>query len=72
LTPLPPRHQLYDLKVDPEERNNLAETNPELTQAFWSALKTIRAGLKADERFEAEEITDPALLERLESLGYVE
>jgi arylsulfatase A-like enzyme len=72
LTPLPPRHQLYDLKVDPEERNNLAETNPELTQAFWSALKTIRAGLKADERFEAEEITDPALLERLESLGYIE
>ena len=72
LTPLPPRHQLYDLSVDPGEHDNLAEVNPELTQAFRSALKTIRAGLKADERFEAPEITDPALLERLKSLGYVE
>jgi arylsulfatase A-like enzyme len=72
LTPLPPRHQLYDLNTDPGEHDNLAETNPELTQEFGSALKTIRAGLKADERFEAPEITDPALLERLESLGYVE
>jgi arylsulfatase A-like enzyme len=72
LTPLPPRHQLYDLSVDPGEHDNLAEVNPELTQAFGSALKTIRAGLKAEERFEAPEITDPALLERLKSLGYVE
>ena len=72
LTQPPPRHQLYDLKVDPEERDNLAETNPELTQAFWSELKTIRARLKADEQFEVQEITDPALLERLESLGYIE
>jgi arylsulfatase A-like enzyme len=72
ITPLPPQHQLYDLSVDPGEQDNLAETNPELTQAFGAALKTIRAGLKADEQFEAPEITDPALLERLKSLGYVE
>jgi arylsulfatase A-like enzyme len=72
MTPLPPRHQLYDLNVDPDEQNNLAETNPELIQKFGSALKTIWVGLKADARFEAPEITDPALLERLQSLGYVE
>ena len=70
--PFPSRHQLYDLKADPDEQDNLAETNPELTRAFWSALETISAGLNADERFEAPEIADPALLERLKSLGYIE
>jgi arylsulfatase A-like enzyme len=72
LTPPPPPRQLYDLDVDPGERDNLTETNPELTQAFRSALKTVRARLKADERLEVPEITDPVLLERLESLGYAQ
>jgi hypothetical protein len=72
ITPPPPKQQLYDLNVDPEELNNLADENPELIAAFESTLKTIRARLKADERTEAPEITDPELLERLRSLGYVE
>ena len=72
LTPPPPPRQIYDLDVDPGEQNNLTETNPELTQAFRSALKPVRARLKADERLEVPEITDPALLERLESLGYAQ
>jgi arylsulfatase len=72
LTPPPPPRQLYNLDVDPGERDNLTETTPELTQAFRSALKTVRAKLKADERLEVPEITDPALLERLESLGYAQ
>jgi arylsulfatase A-like enzyme len=72
MTPTPPQQQLYDLNADPEEWDNLTEENPEITEAFESALKTIRARLKADERIEAPEITDPELLERLRSLGYVE
>jgi arylsulfatase A-like enzyme len=72
MTSPPPRHQLYDLKVDPGEQNNLAGANPELVHAFRSTLKRIRAGLRTGERFQAPEVTNPVLLERLKSLGYIE
>ena len=68
-----PRPELYDLRRDPQELKNLSTTRRaeanELHDRLFSFLKryTPAGGGAAAEK----ELTDPALLERLRSLGYV-
>ena len=64
-----PRPELYDLKNDPKELTNLAETDA-------SRLAQLRTGLEAALRHEAAPpgsaaSSDPQAVERLRSLGYL-
>ncbi|HEY8155856.1 MAG TPA: sulfatase [Myxococcota bacterium] len=79
LTPPPPggsaQLELYDLRADAQERSNLAARDParraELMQQLRSLSRELNASGAAVYR-EASEQPDPALQERLRSLGYVE
>lgn len=67
------RPELYDTRTDPRERNNLFSTRQALAQEMRERLHSVvrrftpAAGGAAAEK----ELTDPALLESLRSLGYV-
>jgi len=69
-----PRIQLYDLRSDPDERHNLADTNPDLVQRFRDMSLTLvkEATSRDTERFKLSKDLDEDLKERLRSLGYVD
>ncbi len=67
-----PRPELYDTRADPKELENLASTRQslagELRNRLYALLRRYTpAGVPGDDKV----LTDPALLERLKSLGYV-
>jgi arylsulfatase A-like enzyme/Flp pilus assembly protein TadD len=66
-----PRPELYDLRDDPGERQNLAPARPTQAQAMRAALATVLDG----ERRQRDASTEPGpsqeLIERLGALGYV-
>lgn len=64
--------QLYDLAADPHEQNDLAVERPQLADAFEQLLLERRPG--GDRIISPEPATgaDPALIERLKSLGYLQ
>ena len=68
-----PRPELYDTRTDPKELKNLYPARQSLGQEMRGRLRSLirrltpAAGGAATEK----ELTDPALLERLRSLGYV-
>lgn len=72
LDPTPPKHQLYDLNADPEERRNLAEARPELAATLREFLENQRQGLRGMPEPELSDPVDPSLRERLRSLGYIQ
>lgn len=68
-----PRPELYDTRTDPDETKNLYTSRQALAHGLHDQLFTLlrrytpaSAAASADK-----ELTDPALLERLRSLGYV-
>lgn len=68
-----PRHELFDLAVDPGETRNLAAEDPERVARMDAALMEWSAanmGLVVADTVEMEAI-DPALLEELRALGYL-
>lgn len=65
------RLELYHLGGDPAERSNVADLHPERTAEMQGRLREHIAGLDLDEFAEAEAV-DPAVLERLRALGYVD
>ncbi len=71
LSPAPPARQLYDLRRDPGETNNLAESETELADAMADAIEDAYAGYADATRLTTPEVLDRKLIERLRSLGYV-
>ena len=75
--PVPLEKQLYDLRDDPGEKNNLAETMPDKTDEMMHLLELIRANEYPAEFFTSGEAQrevpplSPQLLEQLQSLGYL-
>ena len=77
LSPVPPRFQLYDLRRDPGELNNLAESEPKRVRRLHKKLVELiddSQGNSANTTSveSATEAVDPELRERLRSLGYIE
>jgi arylsulfatase A-like enzyme len=71
LKPQPPPQQLYDLTNDPRERVNLAGDHPALARTLSMAMRRALSNLQNTTQLQPPEVTDPALLERLKSLGYL-
>jgi arylsulfatase A-like enzyme len=67
-----PACQLYDLKADPAERENLCATHAKLVAALQATLNEHSAGLDLRQDLPGAEKVDERLVERLRSLGYVE
>jgi arylsulfatase A-like enzyme len=67
-----PEHLLYDLAADPGERWDLAATLPDTLAALRAYLDGTLDGLRQVSMRRAETSLDPATLERLRSLGYVQ
>ena len=64
--------QLYDLKRDPGEKNNLCASRPKLVEALQVTLKQRTSGLDLRQELPDAEAIDERLSERLRSLGYVD
>jgi arylsulfatase A-like enzyme/tetratricopeptide (TPR) repeat protein len=67
-----PRQELYDIRSDPDEQNNLAGSRPEVLRQFEHEL----AGLVAQDRTTSRDgqvpgVIDEASRQRLASLGYI-
>ena len=71
LAPAPPRYQLYDLADDPDERLNLALTQPGLAAAMGGTLRQHWEVLAREIVADPPAGIEPEQLERLRSLGYV-
>ncbi len=71
LLPEPPPQQLYDLIADPEESRNLVADRPELARMLLRILDERFSGFRETLEPETANGIDPAVLERLKSLGYV-
>jgi arylsulfatase A-like enzyme len=72
LLPEPADRQLYDLGSDPIERNNLVQQRRELAEMLHAELERHHGELSGMVDPGPEEEMDPAVLERLKSLGYVQ
>lgn len=71
LNPTPPLQQLYDLSADPGERDNLVPRRPEMVRLLDQMLAERWLGYDVTISPELANEADPALLERLRSLGYL-
>lgn len=71
LHPPPASRQLYDLNSDPLERRNIIDDKPELARAMAKALTAAYATFGDASGFQAPDVADPELMERLKSLGYI-
>ena len=70
--PPPPPVQLYDLTRDPHETTNLADSQPQTVHEMQRLLAVLRAPGADREASPPLDQMDPALRERLRSLGYVQ
>jgi hypothetical protein len=71
LNPTPPPQQLYDLSADPGERDNLVPRRPEMSRLLDQMLAERYLGHDVTIAPELANEADPALLDRLKSLGYL-
>ncbi len=69
-----PRPELYDLRADPGELKNLYPTRQalghEMRDRLYSLIRRFTPRIPRTREESEKELTDPALLERLKSLGY--
>jgi len=65
-----PKPELYDLGSDPGERNNLVSQKPAVAQELSRQLSKLIVDYSAGHELAAKTGLDPALMERLKSLGY--
>jgi len=72
LVPPPAQCQLYDLKADPGEHNNLADLKPNVAEEMSGLLNKESDKLSRQVKSKVSKETDPATFERLKSLGYVQ
>jgi hypothetical protein len=66
------RPEIYDLEKDPEEQNNLAESNPTFVAEFKQRLDRFLAAISIDIDGAGKRPATLADIERLRALGYVE
>mgnify|MGYP006281633773 CR=1 FL=1 len=66
-----PEPELYDLVADPKELTNLAVTHEDQREQLAKYLRTTKLRSSGPESAPAEESIDPAVAEKLASLGYV-
>jgi tetratricopeptide (TPR) repeat protein len=62
-----PRRELYDLRADPEETENLAEERPDVVERLHATLEEYAADAAAA----SETVDDPEVMAKLEALGYL-
>ncbi len=67
-------HHLYDLAEDGDELNNIYNPSDQLSQAFINKMENWLSSYQPFEPFEDQSghISDPAMIERLRELGYLE
>ena len=71
------RKELYDLRKDPDEQNNLIQQKPELMERLnrhleeWTSSRNIPKEEKADEPAASRESLDEDIKNRLKGLGYI-
>ena len=66
------RSELYDLKKDPAEQNNLIEEKPQLVKLIRRQLQKMLDVYKSDKKMNSQIELDQESLQRLASLGYIE
>jgi arylsulfatase A-like enzyme/Tfp pilus assembly protein PilF len=66
-----PRRELYDLRQDPQETMNLAQSDPRRAEAMASALERLLAQLGTAAAVHRPSQMDAETAEKLEALGYV-
>jgi choline-sulfatase len=66
-----PRPELYDLKKDPEEKNNLAASQSSIAAALRETLKMLEGRYANGSLSQSATLLDPETLEKLKSLGYL-
>jgi len=64
--------QLYDVRRDPLETDNLADRHPQLARSLWEELNGALAELQRLSLAEPKNVLEEMDLERLRSLGYIE
>jgi arylsulfatase A-like enzyme len=67
-----PAEQLYDLRTDPAEANDLSSEQPERVASLRAELDRQLAALGPRAAAQAVQVVDPALREKLRALGYTE
>ena len=65
-----PKPELYDLRSDPGEKNNLYGQKPAVAQELSARLAKLVVDYSAGHELAAKTGLDPVLMERLKSLGY--
>ncbi|MBV9625048.1 MAG: sulfatase-like hydrolase/transferase [Acidobacteria bacterium] len=65
-----PKPELYDVSKDPEETNNLLSTRPAVADELRARLSSLIVEYSAGHELAQKTGLDPALMERLKSLGY--
>jgi arylsulfatase A-like enzyme/Tfp pilus assembly protein PilF len=65
-----PKPELYDLNADPEETRNLYSEKKAVSEELHARLNTLVRQNSADHELAEKTGLDPALMERLKSLGY--
>jgi len=66
VTPYQDATELYDLNSDPEEKNNIAESHPDVVDSLASAIEDWRGNAITIGR------PDPENMEQIKALGYIE
>ncbi len=69
---MPAPVQLFDMRSDPQETVNLAETHPDIVKALRQKMDTLSAEIKRGAYKAEEGSVDTVTRERLKALGYVE
>jgi arylsulfatase A-like enzyme len=65
--------RLFHLVSDPEEKNDVAEANPDVVRSLWMQTRAYLKGESSREILELDpEIEDEALRKQLRALGYIE
>ena len=65
--------QLYDRQADPDETRDVADEHPEVLEELANLLRTqLEGGASALEPSQEATPADPALMEQLRALGYVD
>jgi HPt (histidine-containing phosphotransfer) domain-containing protein len=62
---------LFDLKSDPSEKTNLAESKPELVQEMENLLLQVRKNSIKQEMAEMDDAETKKIQEELKKLGYL-